>query len=409
MLYELLTSMPMFACAFFSAALATSLHRTYNRTRAVLLVWSAVCTLLYGCHYLFFRHALPLLPLADSLYVACNLAVYPLYLIYIVRLTREHMDRRWLAPLPVAAGMGLLIGLLYALMSPAETQAFAAHYLYHHAEALGDSALVRWQTWAHDLCKLLFAAEVFATLIIGTRYIRRYNRLVEERYADTDDKQLHHIGVLLVLFVLTSLLSILFNFIGRQMFADSLWLALPSVLFTLLLTAIGLTGLNQQFDIQDLMRDEANLPDYDGVEKTLPATPEVMPPASDDTTTDAESETEAETEAGTEAGTAIAPTLAARFVEVVDEQQLFLQPDLKLRDVRQRLATNRTYLLNALSQELQMTFSEYINRQRIAYAQQLMEQHPELSRTDVALRCGYTAQSSFYRNWKLYAEAPQET
>lgn len=414
MLYELLASMPMFACAFLSVALATSLHNRHNPARAVLLVWSMVCTALYACHFLFFQHAEALLPYADSLYAACNLTVYPLYLIYISRLTCERLDRRWLIPLPVAVAMGLLILLTYARMTPAETLDFIGRHLYHQADSgTKPEGLVLLQTRVHDLCRLLFAAEVIATLFLGSRCIQRYNNLIEERYADVENKQMHHIGIILRLLILTSLASMLCNLMGRHFFADSLWLVLPSVLFTALLMAIGLAGLNQQFDIQDVMRDEA-AESGGSVQETIPAPapPVNAPAAALEAKRTEEAEGKAATTASDEATATTpakspTPSLARRFVSVVEEEQLFLQPDLKLQDVCIHLATNRTYLLNALSQELQMTFSEYINRKRIAYAKRLMTTHPELTRSDIALRSGYTVISSFYRNWNLYADETQ--
>jgi YesN/AraC family two-component response regulator len=54
-----------------------------------------------------------------------------------------------------------------------------------------------------------------------------------------------------------------------------------------------------------------------------------------------------------------------------------------------------------------MSFSEYINLQRIAYAEQLMSTHPELSKTEVSLQSGYASPASFYRNYKLYKTKPE--
>ena len=85
-----------------------------------------------------------------------------------------------------------------------------------------------------------------------------------------------------------------------------------------------------------------------------------------------------------------------------DEQQIFLEKDLLLNDVAKKLGTNRTYLLLALSSCAQMTFKEYVNRKRIAYAEQLMEENPFTPKTEIATRSGYNSMSSFYRNLGLY-------
>ena len=91
-----------------------------------------------------------------------------------------------------------------------------------------------------------------------------------------------------------------------------------------------------------------------------------------------------------------------RLESMMNEQQIFLQKDLQLNDVAKLLGTNRTYLLQALSSCAHMTFKEYINHKRIAYAEKLMEENPLSPKTEIAARSGYNSMSSFYRNLGLY-------
>ena len=90
--------------------------------------------------------------------------------------------------------------------------------------------------------------------------------------------------------------------------------------------------------------------------------------------------------------------LTLRLRALVEGEQRFLQPDLKLDDLARQLGTNRTYLLRAIKVDLGMSFSEYINRQRIRYACALMAQHPNWNKADIASRVGYSSLSTFYRN-----------
>jgi YesN/AraC family two-component response regulator len=87
---------------------------------------------------------------------------------------------------------------------------------------------------------------------------------------------------------------------------------------------------------------------------------------------------------------------------MMNEQQTYLKNDLLLNDVAKLLGTNRTYLLQALSACAHMTFKEYINRKRIAHAEQLMAQNPLTPKTEIATLSGYNSMSSFYRNYSLY-------
>ena len=97
--------------------------------------------------------------------------------------------------------------------------------------------------------------------------------------------------------------------------------------------------------------------------------------------------------------------LAQGFVTLMNDEQLFLTHNLKLDDVVLRMGTNRTYLLNAIKSELGMTFSEYVNRLRIAYALRLMGKYPDLSRLEVSVRSGFNTITSFYRNLNKYSDS----
>ena len=91
-----------------------------------------------------------------------------------------------------------------------------------------------------------------------------------------------------------------------------------------------------------------------------------------------------------------------KLESMMNEQQTYLKNDLLLNDVAKLLGTNRTYLLSALNSCAHMTFKEYINRKRIAHAEQLMAQYPLTPKTEIATLSGYNSMSSFYRNYGLY-------
>ena len=87
---------------------------------------------------------------------------------------------------------------------------------------------------------------------------------------------------------------------------------------------------------------------------------------------------------------------------MMNEQQTFLKNNILLNDVAKLLGTNRTYLLQALNSCAHMTFKEYINRKRIAHAEQLIINNPHMPKTEIATQSGYNSMSAFYRNYALY-------
>ena len=53
-----------------------------------------------------------------------------------------------------------------------------------------------------------------------------------------------------------------------------------------------------------------------------------------------------------------------------------------------------------------MSFSEYINRLRVDFAAQLMDENSKMPANELALRSGFSSVASFYRNFKLYKGCP---
>ncbi len=371
----LINTMPMFVCGILSVELVLALLGKFDRPRCWLLAWSVVCTVLYACHMLYFHREHWAYPYSDIVYIACNLAVYPLYLFYISELTEpKPLSRRplWLALLlaiPLLAAT--VAAVLYGAMSAEETQDFLFGYFYHDGRQAASTPLLQAQDVWHLVCRLLFAVQVVMVLVLSLRKIKRYNRMVELYYADAEERKLHSLRWGLLLLVVMSLLSLLANSVGRHVFVDTLWLVLPSLGFSLMLLFIGYTGLQMRFSVYDMSES--------ALVSTLSAKGHDEPMTA-----------------------SRYANLQERFLTLMAEEKLYLQPDLRLDEVARRLGTNRTYLLAMLNEQLQMTFSEYVNRQRIAYAEQLMANNPEMNKVEVSMQSGYGSPASFYRNFKLY-------
>lgn len=369
------TSMPMFVCLFWSVLLALELRTDgRNRPRLHLLVFMLTATVLYLGHCAFFNRNTAIIPLTDPFYCAANLAVYPLYFLYILSLTtrsEQHTKLSRLLLLPALFG-GTAVGICYALMSPAETEHFIDAYLYH--DEYSDMSRLSWaQVFIHDVCKVVFALLIIPAFFFGRNCIQRYEKLVVEIYADTENKTLKPLHYMLDAFVVTSIFSFVANVIGRHQFADSMWLlAIPSTLFSVLLFTIGYIGYRQQFSIEDIEKDEQQ---------------------ADSITTDKNTISE----------------LKERIERLMEQEQLYRQPNIKIIDLVQRLNTNRNYIYQAINREMGISFSEYINRMRIEYASMLIAQHPEKSLSEIAEQSGFTSSTSFYRNFKLYKDmGPKE-
>lgn len=366
MLAILVSSLPMIVCGVLSVLIVLSLYDCRNMAKTRLLFFMATATLLYLAHFIYFNRLMAVIPLTDAIYCFCNLAVFPLYYLYIEELT-DYRPNRWrqaLCLLPSLLG-GMAVGLLYILMDRQEMTLFIEHYLYGN-EFASLSGLTFWQAMIHVAVRIVFALQVPLVLYFGFRRITAYNAVVETNYSDIEGKRIVWVKTLLVLFAVTSLVSFVFNLIGRQRFIDEVVpLAIPAVLFSMLLLLIGHVGLNQRFSVQDI---EA----------------EVF----------LESEPIPEDCAYSE--------LLEKIRKLMSEEKLYLYPNLKVSDLARLLNSNRNYIYNAINVEMGISFSDYINSQRVDYASQLLKAHPELSINDVMFKSGFTSTSAFYRNFKKF-------
>lgn len=370
----ILTVMPMYVCfvwcAIFTCDLITKEHK---RHQLCLWVFMLVAGLLYWGHCVFFNHNMALLPFSDTIYVACNLAVYPIYYIYIGSLTmrKDSFRLNWLWLLPAFTGF-MAVGTCYLLMTDAETEQFIDLYLYKGTR-VKLSGMAAVQMYFHDLGKAIFGLMIIPIFIIGRQLIRQFDQLVESSYADTEDKQLRSLHYMLIAFTVTAFSSIIFNIIGRQCFADSIWLiAIPATLFSILLFTIGYIGHRQQFCIDDLEADEH-------------LAEESVPPCSEPS------------------------ELSKQIQKLMEQEQLFRQQNLKISDLVKRLGTNRNYVYMAINREMGISFAEYVNHMRIEYAVKLINKDPDCHLGNVAEEAGFSSSSSFYRNFKaMMGENPKE-
>ncbi len=367
MILNLAISLPLITCALFSMLILLEWCNRQLREQHTLFAFMLTATLLYVGHYIYFNRAADLLPLSDILYVSANLTVYPLYLIYIIRLTSKWRAVYWLMLLPGLLAI-MATGTGYIFMTDEEDRMFVHNYLYHNSQTgLTDMAL--FQAYIHQFCKLVFAIEVIATVVIGSMMIRRYDRMVDEFYADTDDKSMRNIQSILYLVLTIAVLSFIVNIIGRARFTDhEIILTTTSLMFSALLFAIGYEGLHRHFSIIDMRTNKEQVSNDDSA-------------ALKD---------------------AVNRSMTERIIALVENDKIYLQPDLKLDDLAQMMHTNRTYIYQAVNQQMGISFNEFINRYRIAHAKRLMASDPTLSMNDVALQSGFASLSSFYRNMKKY-------
>ena len=377
MISLIFSSLPMFACGFWAILIGCTLYFDgRNRGYLMLLLFMVMATLLYAGHCAFLNHFYSDMPVLDSLYSFANLAVYPLFYIYIVSITSPESQLRhtWLYFIPSAV-IGIMVSAIYIMMPPQELDSFVRIISYNEDFGSG-TGLCKMMGYTRLAAKAVFAVEVVAVLIAGTLKITAYNKSIEAYYADTEGKKLTAFQWYMYLFTACSLASIIFNFIGRSRFDSSAWMmAIPSLLFSSLLFGLGFIGFRQSFTIDHFEQEESA---DEIIPESAPASKQENP-------------------------------LIERIEEVVTKRQLYLRHNLKISDVAAELCTNRLYVSTAINEEMGISFSDYINRKRVNYAIHLMSVNPQLTIYEIADLSGFSSDKSFYRNFKnITGKSPKE-
>lgn len=94
--------------------------------------------------------------------------------------------------------------------------------------------------------------------------------------------------------------------------------------------------------------------------------------------------------------------LMHRICQLMEEQQLYLNPDLKVTDVADALCATRVAVSNSIRSQRDCTFPQLVNTYRVALAQQLLNSQPDIKLTEVWTAAGFSSESSFYRIFKSF-------
>ena len=207
--------------------------------------------------------------------------------------------------------------------------------------------------------------------------LKRYRRLLQEEYANTESYELQWlsnwmIGLLLLL-VADIVLGLAVSFIP----AIQAYLHLNVLGYTIFVVYIGYQGLSQEgvFLPARLASTSSQL--------NSPHTNQSYPSL------------------GTEAD--IQGYITA-LEQLIREEELYRQDNLSLRELAERLSITDKQLSTLLNQHLKTSFYAYINQYRVSAFQEALHQGEAEQYTllAIALDCGFSSKSSFNRIFKQH-------
>lgn len=92
--------------------------------------------------------------------------------------------------------------------------------------------------------------------------------------------------------------------------------------------------------------------------------------------------------------------LFGRIAGLMDDQQVYLQSQLRLADMAAMLGVTQLQMTRCVKQETGEAFTMFANRYRIDHAKRIMQASPDTKLTAVALASGFTNEKSFFRVFK---------
>lgn len=90
------------------------------------------------------------------------------------------------------------------------------------------------------------------------------------------------------------------------------------------------------------------------------------------------------------------------LLDYFNDEKPYLNPGLKVKDVTQKLLTNRTYLNRAIKENGMVDFNYFVNSYRVRMAVDIfrMDQRERVGETGV--RCGFKSPSAFTMAFKVF-------
>lgn len=222
MLRTVFSFAPFFVCFWWLITFMLAYHKA-DTAKRTLTYYIFTCVILYFCHALYFTDKLP--QSLECLWTLCSLCVYPLYYIYICRLTSSSFSV-W----------------LYASFLPGVAVAIAKLLIPD------DSVDI--------IRQVVFVPQMVLVCYFGYKRLVAFDSKLTDVYVDMEGRSSSSIKRLLVAIFLTSFFSALANMFRRRYFGQTDWLLVSiATAFSILQYALCYIGYHRHFSIEQFEAD----------------------------------------------------------------------------------------------------------------------------------------------------------
>lgn len=92
-----------------------------------------------------------------------------------------------------------------------------------------------------------------------------------------------------------------------------------------------------------------------------------------------------------------------KIINLLKKESVYLEPDLSLKDLAVRLATNERYVSNAISEYSKTSFTGLVNFYRILAARTLLDKYQDsITVNELLEKCGYRSATTFYNSFRKF-------
>lgn len=92
--------------------------------------------------------------------------------------------------------------------------------------------------------------------------------------------------------------------------------------------------------------------------------------------------------------------LYERIVQAVEDDKLYLNPDLDIRILAEQIGSSRTLISVCINKVTGKTFRQWLSEYRLSLFDRMLKDNPEAPIDQLARQCGYQDQSTFRRQFK---------
>lgn len=335
----------------------------------------------------------------DFVYCLVTPFCAPLYFLFVNCLT----DIKRRPAVNVAVFMPALIYAVLlisaqSLMNSAERHAYICNEILGQEIQMESSVAYAWMvTVAKKIFGIFMPAQGIVVMIYGEFRLNTYLRMLDNfkmNYSSGNTTRIRGIHTLTILVAVTGLVMAAIPVYEE---ASQIWLVTVAVVGQIILVSLIVSYvINLEFSAEEIhnMIDGPDI-NYDTVHIVQPVRP--VSPAH---------QTGQIPVMNREPVMRVAPqnSLIDKIDAAMEQDNLFLRPDLSIVMLSEKVGTNRTYVSKAIKDTKGCNFPDYVNRFRLDYAVEIMKSTPKdaIVIQNIAMQCGCGSIQTFYRYFKLF-------